>query len=89
VEEVNELKPVLRAWRPLIRQYKPKVSFGLIAYREYEESYISKPSDQLLTEMDMTLWAGSNGLMIFDLGRLSDNQLSALRSLAPAVPANP
>jgi hypothetical protein len=89
VEDLNELVPVLNAWRPVMKQYNPKIAFGLISYTEKGKSYTTKPPEQLLTEFKMAREAGSNGFMIFDLGRMSNNQLSALKGLSPAMPGKP
>jgi hypothetical protein len=86
---IDELHSVLDAWQPVILEYGPKITFGLITYTEQGQSYTTKPPEQLLTEFEMARRAGSNGVMIFDLGRMTDNQLSALKSLFPALPATP
>lgn len=86
---IDELDSVLDAWQPVILEYGPKITFGLITYTEQGQSYTTKPPERLLTEIEMTRRAGSNGVMIFDLGHMTDNQLSALKSLFPALPATP
>jgi hypothetical protein len=89
VDSANELVPVFKTWEPAIRQYRPKIVFGLISYTEQGKSYVSKPPEQLQTEIKMALQAGSNGFMIFDQGHMSDNQLSTLKSSFPASTATP
>jgi len=89
VDDANQLGSILNDWRPVIHQYDSKITFGLISYIEHGESVVSKPPEQLSAEMEMTLRAGSNGLMIFDLGRMSDDQLSALKNIVSQSQANP
>jgi uncharacterized lipoprotein YddW (UPF0748 family) len=86
VDGVNELESALDAWQPVIREHSPKIVFGVIAYTEEEAVPASKPPEQLLTEIRMTLDSGSNGFMIFDLGRMSDNQLSVFNSFISSLP---
>lgn len=86
VDEADELDPVLAKWLPVFRTHSPKIVFGVIAYTEDGDSPVSKPSEQLLTEAKMTLQAGSNGFMIFDLGRMSDEQLSLFNSFISTLP---
>ena len=86
VDESAQLKPVLNRWLPAFRQYSPKIVFGVIAYTEDGKTPVSKPPDQVLAEINMTLQAGSNGFVVFDLGRISNDQLSAFRGLIATLP---
>ena len=89
MDNAKELNPVLKAWRPVIARYRSRVALGLITFVTQGESDLPKPPEQLLTEIGMVRQTGSNGFIIFDLGRASDEQLAALRSLASTLPAAP
>jgi len=86
VDESDELQPVLDAWLPVVRKHSPKIVFGLIAYTEDGNDPVSKVPDQLLTEVGMALESGSNGFMVFDLGRMSDDQLSVFNRFISTLP---
>jgi uncharacterized lipoprotein YddW (UPF0748 family) len=86
VDQADELGPILRAWLPVFRKHSPKIVFGVIAYTEDGDVPLSKSPDQLLEEVRLTLDAGSNGFMVFDLGRMSDGQLSVLHSFIVTLP---
>jgi uncharacterized lipoprotein YddW (UPF0748 family) len=77
VDDSDDLRPVLGAWRPAIQQYG-RITLGLIVFRDDSQSETAKPPRQLLAEIRMAGNAGSSGIMIFDLDRLSDEQLAAL-----------
>jgi uncharacterized lipoprotein YddW (UPF0748 family) len=82
VNQIDELSPVLLAWNSAIQRYRSHITFGLITYTKQEEA---KPPEQLLAEIEKALRAGSNGYMIFDMDRLSEEQLSVFENL-PTVP---
>jgi hypothetical protein len=77
VEQIQALRPLLATWQPTVQEYG-RVTFGLIDYVGNGKSEASKAPDQLLTELQLAHDAGSQGIMIFDLGRMSDEQLQAL-----------
>ena len=86
VDESAELQPVLDAWLPELNRYRRKIVFGVIAYTEQGGEPVSKPAEQLLTEVKMALASGSNGFMVFDLGRMSDEQLSVFDGFISTLP---
>jgi len=90
VEEVRELGAVLTAWKPVMEAHG-KITLGLRAYNGEGESEAPKAPVQLLTEMGLVSEAGSNGVMIFDLDHMSDQQLFALAAgpfSSPTMPAD-
>jgi uncharacterized lipoprotein YddW (UPF0748 family) len=87
VDDVDQLQPVLAEWLPVFRKHTPKVVFGVIAYTEQAGEPVSKPAEQLLTETKMVLQAGSNGFMVFDLARMSDEQLIVFDRFISTLPA--
>lgn len=88
VDEADQLESILTEWLPVFRKHAPKIVFGVIAYTEQGGDPISKPPEQLLTETEMTLQAGSNGFMIFDLGRMSNEQLTVFDRFISNLPAD-
>ena len=86
VEGADELSPILRAWKVPMTMYRPRITLGLISYLESDPAQSAKPAGQLLTEIEAVREAGSNGVYIFDLGRMSDVQSLALRNV-PLVPS--
>ncbi len=90
VREASDLEPVLAAWQPVM-QASDQVVLGLRVYAEEEQSGTPKAPDQLLMEIEMARQAGSKGILLFDLDRMSDEQLSALAAgpfAKPALPAD-
>jgi len=74
-----------------VMQASDQVVLGLRVYAEEEQSGTPKAPDQLLMEIEMARQAGSKGILLFDLDRMSDEQLSALAAgpfAKPALPAD-
>jgi uncharacterized lipoprotein YddW (UPF0748 family) len=82
VDRPDQLLPVLEAWRPVISANQGKFAIGLIAFHENDPSSEVKPAPQLLTEMGIVGMAGSDGFVVFDLSRMSDEQLSAVKGFS-------
>ncbi len=77
VNDLEALTAALATWQPVIQEHN-RLTFGVIAFVDNGQSEEPKSPGQLLAEMEMIRAAGSNGVMIFDLDRMSDEQLSAL-----------
>lgn len=77
VQRTPELLPVINAWHPFM-DGSNQVTLGLKTYVELEDSEVIKTPEQLVSEIWMARKAGSSGIMIFDLDRMSDEQLEAL-----------
>ncbi len=88
VEQLQALKPVLATWQPTVQEYS-RVTFGLSDYVGKGKSEAAKTPDQLLTELQLAHDAGSHGIMIFDLDRMSDEQLQALADGPFSLPVTP
>ena len=88
VEQIQALKPLLTTWQPTVQKYG-RVTFGLIDYMGNGKSEASKTPVQLLTELRLAHDAGSHGILIFDLGRTSDEQLQALADGPFSLPVTP
>jgi hypothetical protein len=86
VDRTDEIPPVINDWETMILEYSPRIIFGVISYVGEEEA---KPSGQLLTEIKAVLRAGSNGYVIFDLDRASDEQLSVVKNFFSTLPVTP
>jgi hypothetical protein len=54
------------------------MTFGVIVFGEENGEDIQKPPAQLIAEIESVVAAGSNGFMVFDLDRMTDEQLKAL-----------
>ena len=81
VDQFGELPPLLVAWRSSIQAYRPRITIGLISYFENDPAATSKPADQLRQEIGAVRNAGSNGIYIFDLGRMSDAELLMVKNV--------
>jgi uncharacterized lipoprotein YddW (UPF0748 family) len=88
VERVRDLGNVLTAWQPEMQARSPIV-IGLKAYVETDQSEAPKTPGQLLAEIMMARQAGSDGIMVFDLEHMSDEQLRALARGPFSSPAMP
>ena len=88
VEQSQDLAPVLAAWQPAIKSHD-QIAFGLIVFTDDGEAARPKSPDQLLTEIGLARRANSNGVMLFDLDRMTDEQLQALAAGPFASPAQP
>ena len=79
IEEIAELQLAFNTWLPIIDDYD-RIIFGLSAHVDKGESKITKSADQLLAEMRIVRASGSNGVVIFNLGTMSEEQLEAFAS---------
>ena len=77
IDDLEALTLALGEWGPVVQDHD-RLTFGLIVFVDQDGSEEPKPPGQLLTEIEMVQAAGSNGLMIFDLDRMSDEQLQAM-----------
>jgi len=77
VENVQDLKPLLNEWEPIIQENRG-ITLGLIVYKGKGKSKSVKTADQLRTEINLAQAAGSNGIMIFDLDNMNNDQLQGL-----------
>jgi tryptophan synthase alpha subunit len=71
VDEVGELRNLFSQWKQVLNG-DPRINAGLITY--HENSGIFKEPQQLLVEMKMAEDAGSNGIMLFDLDHMDEEQ---------------
>jgi uncharacterized lipoprotein YddW (UPF0748 family) len=77
VNDIEDLPAVLETWQPAVQEYG-RVVFGVIDFVENGKADEPKPPHRLLAEIELAQAAGTNGVMIFDLDRMSDEQLQAL-----------
>jgi hypothetical protein len=73
VDEVGELRNLFSQWKQVLNG-DPRINAGLITY--HENSGVLKKPQQLLVEMKMAEDAGSNGIMLFDLDHMDEEQFS-------------
>jgi hypothetical protein len=69
--------------------YRPRITMGLISYFENDPEATPKSPDQLRQEVEAVRSSGSNGFYLFDLGRMSDEQLLMLKSIPLAPVSGP
>lgn len=75
VDEVSELRNLISEWKQVLEGDR-RINAGLITYHENTE--VAKEPKQLLVEMKMAEEAGSNGIMLFDLDHMDEEQLTAV-----------
>jgi uncharacterized lipoprotein YddW (UPF0748 family) len=75
VDEVSELRNLFSQWKQFLEGDR-RISAGLITYHENTE--VTKDPQQLLVEMKMAEEAGSNGIMLFDLDHMNEEQQTAV-----------
>ena len=76
----DQVKKVLNAWSSDMSNYG-RMTFGVIVFTEQNDEKIPKTPAQLITEIEAVIEAGSNGFMVFDLDRMTDEQLKALAAI--------
>lgn len=77
VDEVGHLHGVIADWQPAL-QRDGRVVLGLKVFTQDGKAATVKSANQLLTEIYLAHNSGSPGVMLFDLDRISDEQLRAL-----------
>jgi uncharacterized lipoprotein YddW (UPF0748 family) len=77
VDRVGSLDTVIADWGPIL-QRDERVTLGLKVFTADGKAAVAKPASQVLTEIYMAHNSGSSGIMLFDLDRVSDEQLRAL-----------
>jgi uncharacterized lipoprotein YddW (UPF0748 family) len=87
VDTLAELDAVIADWGPIMRDNR-RVTLGLRSFVGSGGSQTPKSSDQLLAEIEWALAAGSNGIMVFALQDMDDEQLRALSTAFAAPPAS-
>jgi hypothetical protein len=83
VDTIDELPPLIAVWQRPIDDFG-RISLGLISFTESGDTHVSKPAQQLLEEIDLVRSAGVDGVVIFDLDEISQEQLQALAGQALA-----
>ena len=76
----QQVRATLKDWAPAARRHD-QLTYGLITYVEEDGEAAPKPPEQLIAEIEIVADSRSNGFMIFDLDRLSPEQLDALANL--------
>lgn len=79
VEKVKELSGLIRDWKPYLGD-DYRINVGVMTH--FDKDKIPKNPDQLLAEIELVKEAGSNGIMLFDLDNMSDEQLQMLGELS-------
>jgi hypothetical protein len=77
VDEVRRLDPVIADWQEVL-QRDERVTLGLKVFTGDGKAAVAKSANQVLTEIYLAHHSGSSGIMLFDLDRVSDEQLRAL-----------
>ena len=78
VDNIAELNPMVDAWKPVLGNDK-RINIGIITH--FEDINVPKSPEQLIAEMKLVEAAGSNGIMMFDLDNMSEDQLRMLGEL--------
>lgn len=86
VDESQGLVPVLADWHTAL-QNDERVTMGLKVFTADGKAAVAKAPRQVLEELWLAHEAGSNGIMLFDLDRVSDQQLRALARGPFSAPA--
>jgi len=76
----GDVQEVLGSWSDNVKAFG-RMTFGVIAYTEDGDEEIPKVPSQLLKEIELVLNADSNGFMVFDLDRMSEEQLKAVANI--------
>lgn len=79
VDAVQLLGPAIADWRPALRD-NDRITVGLKVFTADGKAAVVKSPRQVLAEIAIAHEAGSTGIMLFDLDRVSDDQLRALAS---------
>jgi uncharacterized lipoprotein YddW (UPF0748 family) len=75
VDQVTELIPLVNDWDSVLGK-DDRINIGIITY--FKDDKVPKSPEQLLAEIELIEAAGSNGIMLFDLDNMSDEQLQVL-----------
>lgn len=85
VDEVRHLDTVIVDWQQVL-QRDERVTLGLKVFTGDGKAALAKSANQVLTEIYLAHNSGSNGVMLFDFNRVSDEQLRALAA-GPFAPS--
>ncbi len=77
VDDVGRLDPVIADWQQVL-QSDDRVTLALKVFTGDGKAAVAKSANQVLTEIYQAHHSGSNGVMLFDLDRVSDEQLRGL-----------
>lgn len=77
VDEAQDLRPIIADWHALL-QNDDRITLGLKVFSADGKAAVVKSPRQLMAEIGIAHNAGSNGIMLFDIDRMSDAQLHAL-----------
>jgi hypothetical protein len=77
VEEIDELEPILATWQPVMQKYKD-VTLGVSTFGGKHSQRVLKSPSEILAEINRAHEAGSDGIMIWNLGYMNDDQLKML-----------
>jgi uncharacterized lipoprotein YddW (UPF0748 family) len=88
VDQAQLLAPVITDWQPVI-QNRGRITLGLKVFSNDGKAAVTKTPYQVLAEIEQAHDAGSRGIMLFDLDRMSDEQLVALAAGPFSAPVSP
>lgn len=77
VAQTQSLQQIVSPWQSQM-QTDDRIVMGLISFVRVDEERIPKSPEQLLAEVKIARKAGSNGMMLFHLDYLTDEQLKLL-----------